>query len=66
MKIAEIDGESIDYIEFQSRFDEIANIYKANNQTNSLDEEAYQQILNQTWDATLQDKIMGEVYDELV
>lgn len=65
MKIAEIDGESIDYIEFQSRFDEIANIYKANNQTNSLDEEAYQQILNQTWDATLQDKIMGEVYDEL-
>jgi len=65
MKIAEIDGESVDYIDFQARFDEVANIYKANNQTNSLDEKAYQQILNQTWETLLQEKIMGNIYDDL-
>jgi peptidyl-prolyl cis-trans isomerase D len=65
MVIAKIDGESVDYIQFQNRFDEIANIYKANNQTNSLDEKAYQQILNQTWEVVVQEKIMGKAYDEL-
>jgi peptidyl-prolyl cis-trans isomerase D len=65
MRIAQIDGESVDYVEFQARFDEIANVYKSNNQTNSLDEKAYQQILTQTWETTLQEKIMGKIYDDL-
>jgi len=65
MVIAKIDGESVDYIQFQNRFDEIANIYKANNQTNSLDEKVYQQLLNQTWEVVVQEKIMGKVYDDL-
>ena len=37
LQIAEIDGESVEYAEFQSRYDEIAAIYKSNNQTNTLD-----------------------------
>ena len=65
MEIAKIDGESFEYPDFQKRFDEIADIYKANNQVNSLDEKAYQQILNQAWDNMVQEKIMGEVYDDL-
>jgi peptidyl-prolyl cis-trans isomerase D len=65
MEIAEIDGESVDYMDFQARFDEVAEIYKTNNQTTSLDEKAFQQILNQTWEALLQEKIMGETYEEL-
>lgn len=65
MVIAKIDGETVDYVQFQSRFDEISNIYKANNQTNTLDDKAYQQILNQTWETLLQEKIMGKVYTDL-
>jgi peptidyl-prolyl cis-trans isomerase D len=65
MEIARIDGESVDYLEFQSKFDEISDIYKSNNQTNSLDEKAYEQILNQTWENIVQERIMGKVYDEL-
>jgi peptidyl-prolyl cis-trans isomerase D len=65
LEIARIDGESIEYPEFQASFDEITKIYKSNNQTNNLDDKAYQQILNQTWETMVQDKIMGKVYDEL-
>jgi peptidyl-prolyl cis-trans isomerase D len=65
MEIARIDGESIEYPEFQASFDEISKIYKTNNQTKNLDDKAYQQILNQTWEMMVQDKIMSKVYDEL-
>jgi len=65
LEIARIDGESIDYPEFQASFDEISKIYKTNNQVNNLDDKAYQQILNQTWETMVQERIMGKVYDDL-
>jgi peptidyl-prolyl cis-trans isomerase D len=65
MEIARINGESIEYPEFQASFDEISKIYKTNNQVNNLDDQAYQQILNQTWESMLQERIMGKVYEEL-
>ena len=65
LEIAQIDGESIEYPVFQERFDEIANIYKQNNETNNLDEAAYQQILNQTWESLVKDNIMNDVYEDL-
>lgn len=65
MRVAEIGSEKIDYPEFQNRFDEVANVYKSNNKINNLDEEAYQQILNQTWEMMVQEKVMGKVYDNL-
>lgn len=65
LEIAIIDGESVEYPDFQQRFDQIADIYKSNNQVNTLDEAAYQQILNQTWDNLVHDLIMADVYDEL-
>lgn len=65
LEIAVIDGESIEYPVFQDRFNQIADIYKSNNQVSSIDETAYQQILNQTWDNLVQDLIMADVYDEL-
>lgn len=65
LEIAQIDGESVEYPEFQERFNQIANIYKSNNQVNNLDETAYQQILNQTWENLVQEMIMSGIYDDL-
>lgn len=65
LEIANIEGESVKYPEFQARFDELANIYKSNNNLNSLDDEAYQQLLNQTWDALVREKLMGTVYENI-
>jgi peptidyl-prolyl cis-trans isomerase D len=41
MKIAEIDGQNIEYPNFKPVSTKIANIYKSNNNINNLDEEAY-------------------------
>src|SRR5574344_2565920 len=65
LQIAEIDGESVEYAEFQSRYDEIAAIYKSNNQTNTLDENAHQQVLNQAWETLVQEKIMSKIDENL-
>jgi peptidyl-prolyl cis-trans isomerase D len=65
MEIAEIDGESLEYPEFQERFNQISEIYKQNNQVNTLNEQAYQQILNQTWNDMVREVIMTDVYDEI-
>nr|MDA3929765.1 SurA N-terminal domain-containing protein [Prolixibacteraceae bacterium] len=65
LEIAQIDGESIEYPEFQERFNEISNIYKTNNQVNSLDEAAYKQILDQTWENLIQEIVMADVYEDL-
>lgn len=65
MEIAKIDGETVKYPEFQARFDELANIYKSNNNVNSLDDNVYQQLLNQTWEAMVREQLMGNVYENV-
>lgn len=65
LRIAEIDGENIEYPEFQARFEQVSDVYKSNNGVNNLTEEAYQQVLNQTWEMMVQEKIMGGVYENL-
>ena len=65
MKIAEIDGQKYRIPEFQARFDQIANIYKSNNNINNLDEEAYQQNWNQTWEMMVKEIVMEKAYKKL-
>ena len=65
LEIAEIDGESIEYPEFQERFESVSSIYKQNNQTNTIDDVTYQQILNQAWDDMVKEIIMTDIYDDL-
>lgn len=65
MEIAEIGGETIKYPEFQARFDELANIYKSNNNVNSLDDNTYQQLLNQTWETMVRERIMDGVCENI-
>ncbi|HKM92660.1 MAG TPA: SurA N-terminal domain-containing protein, partial [Prolixibacteraceae bacterium] len=65
LEIANIDGQSVEYPQFAERFDQISSIYKQNNQINNLDETAYQQILNQTWETLVQETLMSEIYKEL-
>ena len=65
LEIAEINDHSIDYKDFQVSFENFSNIYKQNNNVNSLDDNAYKQVLDQTWEYVLQETIMGDVYEEL-
>jgi len=65
MKIGEINGESIQYPEFQKQVEELGEIYKQNTQQSQLDENSWVQVREQTWQTTVQNIVMSDVYDDL-
>ena len=65
MKIAEIDGESIQYPDFQKKVEELSEIYKMNTQQTQIDEKTWEQIREQVWQGYLQDNILGKASEEL-
>ena len=65
MEVAEINGESVQYPDFQKRIEELSEVYKMNMGVSQLDENAWTQIREQAWQAVLQELVMGEVYEDL-
>lgn len=65
MKIAEIDGESIQYPEFQKKVEELSEIYKMNTRQTQIDEATWSQIREQVWQSYLQENIMSKASEEL-
>ena len=65
MKIAEIDGEAIQYPDFQRKVEELSEIYKMNTQQTQIDETTWEQIREQVWQGFLQENIMGKASEEL-
>lgn len=65
MEIADIDGESVAYPEFQKKVEELSEIYKMNSQSTQIDENTWEQIREQVWQAFLQENIIGKASREL-
>lgn len=65
MEIGEINGESIQYPDFQRQVEELGEIYKQNTQQTQLDENSWVQVREQTWQNTVQKIVMGDVYKDL-
>jgi peptidyl-prolyl cis-trans isomerase D len=65
LKIAEIDGESIQYPEFQKKVEELSEIYKMNTQQTQIDENTWAQIREQVWQSYLQENIISKASEEL-
>ncbi len=65
MKIAEIDGESVQYPEFQKKVEELSEIYKMNTQQTQIDENTWEQIREQVWQGYLQENIIGKATADL-
>ena len=65
MKIGEINGESIQYPEFQKQVEELGEIYKQNTQQSQLDENSWVQVREQTWQTTVQNIVMSDVFKDL-
>jgi len=65
MEIAEIDGESVQYPEFQKKVEELSEIYKMNSQQAQIDENTWEQIREQVWQGYLQDNIIGKASEKL-
>jgi peptidyl-prolyl cis-trans isomerase D len=65
MEIGEIDGESVQYPEFQKQLEELGEIYKQNTGQNQLDENSWVQVREQTWQTFVRNIVMGSVYEDL-
>ncbi len=65
MKIAEINGESVQYPDFQKKVEELSEIYKMNMQKTAIDESTWEQIRDQVWQEYLQENIVGKAGQKL-
>lgn len=65
LEIAEIDGVTITYPEFQKKVEELSDVYKMQTQQTQLDENAWNQVREQVWQDYLQENILGRAADEL-
>jgi len=65
MEIAEIDGESIQYPDFQKKVEELSEVYKMNSQQAQIDEKTWEQIREQVWQSYLLENILGKASEKL-
>ncbi|MDP4204979.1 MAG: SurA N-terminal domain-containing protein [Bacteroidota bacterium] len=65
LEIAEINGESVKYPDFQQKVDELADIVKMNTGQNAVDENTMEQLREQTWQNMVREIVMGDVYKKL-
>lgn len=64
-EIGEVNGESIQYLDFQKQVEELGEIYKQNTQQSQLDENGWVQVREQSWQNTVQKIVMSDVYEDL-
>ena len=65
MKIGEVNGETIQYPEFQREVERLGDIYRMNTQQNQLDEQTWVQVREQTWQNIVRVQVMSDVYERL-
>ena len=65
MELAEIDGKTVNYPEYQAKVDELTEIYKMNSGKTSLDQKTNEQIKEQTWQSMVRNLTMKDIYENL-
>lgn len=64
-EVGEVNGEELDYREYQQRIENMQERMRQQMQGASLDDQTQQYIREQAWDQFLREKIMQAQYDEL-
>lgn len=65
LEVAEINGESVQYPDFQKKIEELSEVYKMNMGVSQLDDNAWQQVREQVWQTILRELVMTDVYEEV-
>lgn len=65
MEVGVIDGESIQYPDFQTKVEDLGEIYKQNYGTTQLDENIWAQVRDQAWQQQISEIVMGQVFQDL-
>lgn len=64
-EIAEINGKSIGYQEFQAKVEQGIENYKQSSGNTNLDEQAYGSIRNQVWNSYINEFVYSDQYDKV-
>ena len=65
LEVADINGESVQYPDFQKRIEEIARNLQNEHRSTQLDDNAWVQVREQAWQNLVREIVMSEVYDDL-
>ncbi len=65
LRLGSIDGESVQYPEFQKKAEELGEIYRSNTGKGQLNDEEWTQVREQTWQTLLNEIVMGRIYEQL-
>ncbi len=65
LEIGVIDGESVQYPDFQKKVEELGEIFKQNYNTTQLDDNMWAQVREQAWQQQISEIVMGDVFDKL-
>ncbi len=65
LEIMEVNGEAVQYADFQHKVDEFAEVYKMNSGQTTLDDKAWTQLREQVFQNLVREMIMNERYEEL-
>ena len=62
-ELARIDGKAVSYQDFETRVQDLVNIYKMSG-TNEMNEEMMQSLREQVWQQMLSEELMNETYNK--
>ncbi len=65
MEVGVIDGESVQYPEFQTEVEELGEVYKQNYGVSQLDDNMWAQVRAQAWQQKIREIVMGDTYKDL-
>ena len=65
MELAEIDGKTVTYPDYQAKVSELEEIYKMNSGKTALDQQTSEQIREQTWQSMVRNLTMKDIYESL-
>ena len=65
MEVGVIDGESVQYPEFQTEVEELGEVYKQNYGVSQLDDNMWAQAREQAWQQKIREIVMGDTYKDL-
>lgn len=65
LEVAEIDGNSVSIIDYNSKIEELSEFYKRSYNIQSLDVQTLESIKEETWRTTVREIILGKAYTKL-
>ena len=64
MNVGEIDGNSVNYNDFQKKVEQTAEVYKMNSGNTQITDHVWSQIREQVWQEIIRQNIMSPIYDD--